>query len=221
VRVIVLGAVGGIAGAVGIMLLYHALAHGTMSIVSPVTAVVAAVVPFAFGVAVLGQRPSVAALVGIVCALAAIALVSASGHGERDAHAIRTIWWAVGAGCGFGTFFVFLDRAGGHAGVWPLVGARPVSILLAALVARRARQPVLVPRRGWPLAVPAGGLDMVANMLFLFATAHGEVSITAVVASLYPASTVALARTIDHEQLHRVQVVGLVFAAAALVLIAL
>ena len=220
-RVVALGACGGVAGATGLMLLYHALAHGTMSVVSPVAAVSAAVVPFVFGVVALGQRPGVAALVGIAGALVAIALVSASGHGARDAHALRTIQWAIGAGIGFGTFYVFLDRAGGDAGVWPLVGARPVSIALAALVARRARQPVIVPRGVWRLAAPAGAMDMGANLLFLLATSYGDVSITAVVASLYPVSTVAMARAVDHERLRPVQAAGLVVALIALGLIAL
>ena len=220
-RAVIGGAMGGIGGAVGLMLLYHALAHGTMSIVSPVTAVSAATVPLVFGVGVLGERPGALPLLGIVCALAAITLVSASGGGSgRDAHTVRTIQWALGAGAGFGTFFIFLDRVGGHSGVWPLLGARPASIALAALVARRAHQPVLVPRSLWRWAVPAGALDMVANLLFLFATAHGSLAIIAVLASLYPVSTVALARFVDHEHIRPVQGVGLLLALGALVLIA-
>ena len=80
---------------------------------------------------------------------------------------------------------------------------------------------MLVPRGLWRLAIPAGALDMAANLLFLVATTYGEVSITAVVASLYPVSTVAMARAVDHERLRPVQGAGLLFALAALVLIAL
>lgn len=219
-RAIGLGGVGGIAGAVGIMFLYHGLAHGTMSIVSPVTAVVAALVPVLFGVLALGERPGALPLVGIGCALAAVALVSGAGGGGRDAHVLRTVRWAVLSGMGFGTFFIFLQRVGDDAGAWPLVGARPVSIALAALVAQRSRQPVLVPRSAWPLAVAAGALDMAANLLFIFAAARGDLAVIAVLASLYPVSTVALARVVDREVLRPVQAAGLVFAFAALALIA-
>jgi drug/metabolite transporter (DMT)-like permease len=220
VRAFGFGILGGLAGAVGLMLLYHALAHGTMSIVSPVTAVMAAVVPFLFGVTVLGQRPGAAPLIGIVCALTAIVLVSASGASGRDRHVLRTIRWAIGSGIGFGTFFIFLDRIGGHPGVWPLLGARPASILLASVVARRARQPILVPRGTWRWAAPAGAMDMTANLLFVLATSHGPLAITAVLASLYPVSTVALARVVDGERLQPIQDVGLLFALASVVLIA-
>lgn len=220
VRAVGLGAIGGIAGAVGIMFLYHGLAHGTMSIVSPVTAVVASLVPVLFGVVVLDERPGTVPLIGIFFALAAVALVSASGGGGRDAHLLRTVRWAVGAGLGFGTFFVLLQRVGDDAGAWPLVGARPVSIALASLVAMRSRQPILVPRSAWPLSIAAGALDMVANLLFIFAAARGDLAVIAVLASLYPVSTVALARIVDREVLRPVQAAGLVFAFAALALIA-
>ena len=220
-RDLALGALGGIAGAVGVMLLYHALAHGTMSIVSPVTAVCAAVVPVVCSLALFGQRPSRLALAGIAAALVAIALVSLHGDNRRGANMMRTLGWSAAAGCGFGVFFVFLDRTSDHAGLWPLVAARPMSIALAAAVALRRRQPVLPARRAWPLVATAGAGDMGANILFLVASTHGDLAITAAVASLYPVSTVALARFVDHERLRPMQFVGLGVALGALVLIAL
>jgi len=220
-RDIGLGAIGGIGGGVGVMLLYHALAHGTMSIVSPVTAVLAATVPVVFGLVVFGQRPGLAAIVGIVCAIAAVALVSISRDGRRDAHVMRTVVWSIGAGLGFGVFFVFLDRTGDHAGLWPLVGARPVSIALASVVALRQGDKILVTRKAWPMVAAAGAGDMLANMLFLFASSRGQLAITGVLASMYPVSTVALARVVDHERLRPIQLVGLLVALLALVLIAL
>ena len=216
-----LGALGGVAGGAGIMLLYHSLAHGTMSIVSPVTAVLAATVPVLCGVGLFGERPRPLAFVGIAFSLVAIALVGFSHDGGGRAGVGRSILTAAAAGVCFGVFYVFLARCYDQAGLWPLVAARPVSIAMAVLAARLKRQPVFVPRDDWRRAAPAGVMDMGANVLYLFATHSGLLAITGVLASLYPVSTVALARTIDHERLRPVQLAGLVFAVLALVLIAL
>jgi drug/metabolite transporter (DMT)-like permease len=134
---------------------------------------------------------------------------------------MRTISWSIAAGCGFGVFFVFLDRTSDHAGLWPLVAARPMSIALATAVALRRREPVLPSRTGWPLVAAAGAGDMGANILFLLASTHGDLAITGAVGSMYPVSTVALARLVDGERLRPTQFVGLGVALAALVLIGL
>ena len=218
---LVLGALGGVGGGAGIMLLYHSLAHGTMSIVSPVTAVMAAIVPVVSGVALFGERPSTPAFVGIGCSLLAIALVSLSHDGGGRDGVGRSILTAAAAGVCFGVFYVFLARCHDQAGLWPLVAARPVSIGMAVAVARFNRASVLVLRDDWRLVAPAGLMDMGANVLYLFATHFGLLAVTGVLASLYPVSTVALAGTIDHERLRPVQWAGLVFAVLALVLIAL
>lgn len=221
VRALGFGALGGLAGAAGLILMYHAMAHGPMSVVSPVTAVVGAAVPFVFGVVALGQRPGLAPLVGVVCALVAVGLVGASGRTVGARTALPIVWWAVLGGAGFGAFYVLLDRVSTGAGLWPLVAARAASLALALAVARHQRDPLVVPAGARSLAVVAGLCDIAANGLFLLATAHGQVAIVAVVASLYPASTVALARVVDRERLHVVQGAGLAVALVALVLIAL
>lgn len=221
VRALAFGALGGLGGAAGLILMYHAMAHGPMSVVSPVTAVVGAAVPFVFGVLVLGQRPGTAPLVGVVCALVAVGLVGATGRPMHDRMALRVVGWAVLGGAGFGAFYVLLDRVSTGAGLWPLVAARTASLGLALAVARHHRDPLVAPAGSRSLAVVAGLCDIVANGLFLLATAHGQVAIVAVVASLYPASTVGLARVIDRERLRAVQGAGLAVALVALVLIAL
>jgi drug/metabolite transporter (DMT)-like permease len=126
------------------------------------------------------------------------------------------------AGASFGLFFVLLDRAHDDAGLSPLVGARTASIALVVLIAVLGKRSLTMPRVALPTVLIAGVGDMTANALFLLATQQGgQLAITGVLASLYPASTVLLAQLVLRERLARTQMAGLVSAAAAVVLIAL
>ncbi len=123
------------------------------------------------------------------------------------------------AGVGFGLFFVFISRSGAASGLWPLVGARAMSITVVAFLAFVAGD-AAPPRSSRAVVAAAGVGDMAANIAFLFASRLGLLSLTAAVASLYPAATVALARFVLAERLRRRQVFGLVAALAAVALIA-
>lgn len=217
----------GIAGALGISLLYRGLAIGRMSLVSPITAVIAALIPFITGL-LLHERPSPLAIAGVGIALLAVVLVSSSTEtpGQRSPSAVRNwliqpgLLEAVLSGIGIGLFYVFLAHTNAQAGMWPLVGARLASACTITVVAVIARQSVLPSRGGWgPIAI-AGVLDMSANACYLLATRHGLLAIVAVLASLYPASTVLLARMVLHERLNALQGIGVVCALAAIAFIA-
>lgn len=215
---LVLGAAAGAFGCLGIVLLYRGLARGQMAVVSPITAVIAAVVPVVGGL-VSGERPGPAALLGIVIALVAIALVSRSGPmGRPDRESLLT---ALGSGIGFGTYFLLISGVHRDAGFWPLVVGRSVSVLLAASLAMVRGLPVVVPRAALALTLTAGVLDATANVTFLMASQRGLISVVAVIASLYPAGTVMLAISVEGERLSAAQGVGLAAAAGALVLIAM
>jgi drug/metabolite transporter (DMT)-like permease len=216
------GALGGLVGGVGILLLYRALADGTMSVVAPTTAVLAATVPVAVGIAG-GERPGAAALAGIPVALVAIFLLARDPDAEGPAEAMRpgVMLEAIGAGAAFGIFFVCLDAAGDDAGMWPLVAGRAASVtLFSIIVATVAAHRIgrTGRRDAGPgttrLLVTCGACDAGANALFLLATHRGLLSLVAVLGSLYPASTVLLATTLTHERLARSQVVGVVLALA-------
>jgi drug/metabolite transporter (DMT)-like permease len=214
---LLLGGAAGAFGCIGVVLLYRGLASGTMAIVSPISAVVAAIVPVVGGL-VAGERPGTAAVTGIAIALVAIVLVSRSGPmGRPDPSSLLV---AVGSGLGFGIFFLFLSGVNEDAGLWPLVVGRVVSLAMAASVAAGRGLPVISPRSALPLALAAGVFDVIANVTFLLATQRGLLAIVAVIASLYPAATVVLAMGIENERLSAAQGVGLVAAAGALVLIA-
>jgi drug/metabolite transporter (DMT)-like permease len=214
------GLAAGLASCSAVIALYHALANGAMTVVAPVTAVVAAVIPVAFGLAT-GERPGVIALGGAVVAVAAIALISGAIGVPHVATRRAVLAVAVVAGAGFGLLFVFLDRTSDESGLWPVYIARWIAIptLLVAHRTRRDRRP-LTRVTGW-LGVMVGVLTTAANASFLEATRRGLLSVVAVVVSMYPASTVLLATVLDGERVRRPQAVGLVLAGVALALVTL
>jgi len=227
-----LGAAAGCVGPLAVGLLYRGLALGRMSVVAPVTAVVAAVVPFTWGL-LQGERPSAIALVGVAVALLAVALISgAPTHPDDLTTAGGTspalLATAGASGLGFGVIFILFGSVGPDPGLWPLLAARAVAVLGAVpLVVAwqrsrgRAARPWVVPAAAaWVSVAGAGVLDVTANALYLAAAQRGLLSLVAVLSSLYPAATVVLARVVLGERLHRVQVVGLGLAAAGVVAIA-
>jgi drug/metabolite transporter (DMT)-like permease len=217
-----IGAGAGFAGGAGVLLLYRGLASGAMTLVAPVTAVTAAVLPLVAGLA-LDRWPGTVALAGVGCAIVAIGLVSlvSGGRGPvSTGHPSRLIGIALAAGAAFGLFYTLLGQAGDGSGLWPLVGAQLASTTLVAGLAWRRRVSLRLPGPALRWAMAAGVLDMVANAFYLFAVQQGLLSVVAPVASLYPVSTVLLALTVDRERLRPVQVTGLGLAATALVLVA-
>ena len=128
---------------------------------------------------------------------------------------------ALFSGIGFGLFFVFIARASEEAGHWPLVGARGISALMFTVIALVTTTAVLPERRARRGVIVAGLLDAGAAVCFVLATQSGLLSVGAVLASLYPAATVLLARFVDDERISRVQMGGLVLAGAAVSLLAL
>jgi drug/metabolite transporter (DMT)-like permease len=214
-----IGAVGGVAGAVGVVLLYQALAIGPMSVVAPVTGLLAAAVPVAVGL-LEGDRPAALVAVGMALALGAIVLVSAEGGGSLRPADPRGVLLALGAGMGFGLFFVALSYTDDDAGTWPLLGARCASVgLLGALAL--ARRSGGLPSSARSYTAVAGALDVAANLLYLLAVREGLLSVVAVLTALYPVSTVALARIVLRERFVPVQRTGMAVALVATVLISL
>jgi drug/metabolite transporter (DMT)-like permease len=211
------GALGGLAGAAGVAMLYGGLASGAMSLVAPITGVVAVVVPIAVGVG-SGERPAPLQFAGIAVAVAAVALLS--GGGSRAARLGRaTLLLAVGAGIGFGLFYVAIAQTSTGANLWPLVTARGASVAALCVLSAAARR---VPSLGSanPLVIiGAGVLDVTANALYLLAVHGGLLSIVAVLVSLYPVSTVLCSMVVLGERLRTAQVAGVVAAMVAVVLI--
>ena len=222
---LVFGAIAGLFGGGGLVLLYRALAAGPMSVVAPTTALSASVVPILAGI-VLGERAGPLAVVGIAVSLVAVVLITRERTSEHHGAAGRQVLLlALGGGAIFGLFFVFLHQTSSTAGLWPLLAARLTSVpLLAVLVARQEGPAWLesfeLPRLTKPVVV-SGTLDMGANICYLLALRHGMLAVVAALTGLYPASTIVLAQSHLRERLHLPQVVGLGVAAGAAILIAL
>jgi drug/metabolite transporter (DMT)-like permease len=223
------GAVCGIAGATAVGFLYRGLAIGTMSVVSPVTAVLAASVPVTFGVVVQHDHPSALAVGGIVAALVAVVCVSAApAAAPAEASGARSrltpgLLSACCAAAGFGTYFIALAQTRADAGMYPLLAARFFSLgLLAAgaLLCGHARD-LRIGRPALGLVAACGALDMAANVFYVLAAHSGMLSLVAVISSLYPASTVALAALVVGERLVPIQWAGVALALAGVAAISL
>ena len=211
---------GGAIGSIALAGLYYAFSHGAITVVAPVSAAVGAVVPLLVGLAT-GDRPGWLALAGMVVAVVAVMLVSGA-VGERHAPTPpQVVAVAAAAGAGFGFMYVALARTADDAGIWPVAIARwPTLLVLGAACLLSGARPG--PRRSvLVLAVLAAVLDNSANLLYLFSTREGLLSVVAVISSLYPASTVTLAFVLDRERVNRWQAIGMAMVAAALVLVTL
>jgi uncharacterized membrane protein len=218
-RAAVYGLAGGAAGLLGVVLMYSLMTVAPINVISPVTAVLAAIVPVAVGV-VIGERPHVTAWLGIALGLCAVILVSrttaAHPHGRIGA---RVIMLAFLSGLGFGMYFVFLARAGNDSGLWPLVISRFASAALIVPLAHARGAFAMVRGRMLGVVVLAGACDALANMCFLIASRHGLLSLASVLTSLYPAVTVLLAVSVLREHTSSTQRIGLALAAGSIVLI--
>jgi uncharacterized membrane protein len=214
------GGIAGVFGGLGIALLYHALSIGKMGVVSPITAVLAAAVPVAIGVA-RGEHLGVAQFAGIGIAFVAIGLISFSleGGGVREI-STAGVREAIASGLVLGGFLFFLAQTHHEAGVHNLIGARVTSILFLAIVGAATRTNFKVARTELPLILLTGVIDVTANVLYVLATFNGYLSIAAVLTSLYPASTVFLARIVLRERLAVSQWIGVALALVGVVLIA-
>lgn len=218
VHAVAWGLVSGLGGGVGTTMLYRGLARGQMSVVGPISAVAAAGVPVAAGIAT-GERPTVLALAGVLVALPAIVLVAASGSLRGMLGSGMTDGLAAGAA--FGVMFIGLAQAGQGAGLWPVVSEQTSSLLLVLVIAIRSRVPLrpAIRAAGWPALVGASG--MTATLLYFYATHFAMLATAAVLVSLYPGVTVLLARVLLHERFSPVQRAGLGLCTLAVVAIAL
>lgn len=219
------GAVAGLTGGIGVALLYRALAIGTMAVVAPTTAVCAVAIPVVTSI-LLGERPAPVALAGIGLGVVSIVLVSqhrpatAQEGGGTAPGGIRSgIGTALASGVAIGFFLLSLAQARADAGMWPLLVSRSVSVALFGAVALASGVSLRMPMAMVSLAVVCGVMDMAANALYLLAAQRGPLSIVVTLASLYPASTVLLARVVLGERLNLWQISGVGCALAAVVLI--
>jgi drug/metabolite transporter (DMT)-like permease len=217
-RAVAWGLVSGLAGGAGTLVLYRGLARGQMSVVGPLSALGAAVVPVVAGIA-MGERPSLLAVAGVLVALPSIVLVAASGsvRGKLGAG----LFDGLAAGVAFGVLFIGLAQAGRNAGMWPVACEQTGALLLTLAVAVKSRQPLRVPVRAAGLPLLAGATGMAATLAYFYATHFSMLAVAAVLVSLYPGVTVLFARALLHERFTPAQRAGLGLATLAIIAIAL
>jgi drug/metabolite transporter (DMT)-like permease len=199
------GAVGGVAGACGLVLYFRGLAIGPMGLAAPLAGVAGAVLPVTIGLTG-GERPGTLATIGIALGLGAVVLATGRDLASATGRATgRGPLLALLGGIGFGVFFVALDASPADSGLWPLVGARAASMVLLGLALAVRRVEIPRDRRFAALALATGTLDMIANVLFLAAARAGMLSLAALITSLYPVVVAGLAHSLLRERLDRFQ----------------
>lgn len=212
------GLVAGAGNGFGTAFLYRGLAGGRMGVVAPISAVGAAVVPVVAGLAG-GERPGSLVWLGIAAALPGIWLVSREPDSAASP-ASGGVLDGVLAGLGFGSLFAALGQIPDAAGLLPLGLNQLVAAAFIVGLATLMRSPWLPRDRAAAMGVTSGVLGASATAAFLVATQLGSLTVSAVLASLYPAFTILLAATILREPVHRAQAVGLMLCGAAVALVA-
>jgi uncharacterized membrane protein len=216
--------VGGLLAAVGIVGLYGALAVGRMSVVAPVTAVLAALVPVSFGIVTQGL-PVASVGIGIALAIVAVVLVSrvaedaTHGGAALAARSRSGLDLAVVGGLGLGLFGVAISRVDPGLVFGPLAIVRVIEASAVALVALAFRRPAAMSLALLPAVLVVGVLDMGGNAGFLFARQAGPLAVAATLSSLYPITTILLAALVLRERLTLSHGVGIATALAGIALI--
>ncbi len=216
-------AVAGLGGIIGAMTLYLGFRHAAFSVAGPLSALASAGFSVLAGL-LFGEHPGGLALAGIALALPAIVAVSASPGGEPESgdpgsRAAGTAY-GLAAGACFAVLFIGLNRSGTGHDLWPLVIAQVTGLIAVGLIAAVSRDLKPPPPRASWLAILAGVTGAAGTACYFVATHEGLLAISAVITSLYPGSTILLARVLLGERLTRTRLAGLGLAAAAVALIA-
>jgi len=201
---VVWAALAGISGTVGIAALYHALSLGRAASVAPTAAVVSVVLPVIFSAFTEGW-PTVERLAGFVLAFFGIWLVCKPSAGRGVSR--PELGAAVLAGIGFAGFFILIAQVEPGAVFGPLIVTRSVELTIAVMLLR-ARGSYLPRLKAHPAALLAGLLDAGGNVFYLLAQGLTRLDVAVVLSSLYPLTTVLLARFILKEKITRVQWIG-------------
>lgn len=217
-KVWVLAFLAGIVGTTGLLLLYHSMTLGLISIATPVSALLAATVPIVIGIFTEGL-PELTTVTGFGCALLAIWLISQGADGVTDliAH-FADIRLPLLAGIGFGLYFVIMHEATRDITYFPMIISRLGGMLIIALYMVLRQVPWQVDRAAWWLILLNGTLDVGGNLFFILAGQAGRLDVAAILSSLFPASTVLLAALILKEKVSRAQMSGILLALSAIVL---
>ena len=228
------GLAAGVMGGISLACFYIALSRGAMGASAAVSGLLAAAIPAGISV-ILEGSPGVLRVAGFLVAGAAIWLVAAGPNpdatadrsaNDRSSNDRGTFWLAFVGGVGFGVYFTALKLASSAGVIWPIASCRIGSLTVCALalagwtlLGGRARGKAVVSRKVVLWAMATAALDTLGNLLYIAATRAGRLDVAAVLASMYPASTILLAAWALHERPTLRQGFGMAVAAAAVVMI--
>jgi drug/metabolite transporter (DMT)-like permease len=226
---VITGVAAGVASAIGISALYASLAIGPIAIVSPMGAVIGALVPMTFGF-FLGDRFGWVALIALGLILVAVALVGFVPGADVRLPSAKGLIYAVIAGCGIGTILIVLKFSPADSGMASIIVMRLVSAIflsfffVATWIKNRNNQPadmtVKIEGKFWWAVIAAGIFDSSANIFFTLALRSGSLSVVSVLTALYPLGTIILARVILKERIAKVQMLGVLLALAGSAILA-
>ncbi|HEY8724276.1 MAG TPA: DMT family transporter [Gaiellaceae bacterium] len=205
-------------GMLGLFAYYRGMQQGAMSVVAPIAGI-SAIVPVIFGIA-SGDSPSVPQIAGIACALAGVGLASIEHH-EGSPRVAAGVGLALLAAVGFGFYFPWMHAAGKVDFWWASLVFRATALVLLAAVVAARHTPLKLRPRDLVIVFAVGIGDTLGNVFFAASSSHGLVSLTSVLASLYPVVTVLLAASVLHERVAPMQRAGIVLTLTGVVLISL
>lgn len=222
------GFLGGLSSIVALLALYASLALGPISIVSPLGALLSAIVPAAVGVVLLGERFIGLGWVAIAMALIAVVLVGFVPGENVQLPKPRAVILAMIAGTGIGLAVVSLARSPQDSGIGPIIVMRTTAFVLLGVIVLfsvlRKSATAEIKHQGpklWVLVASAGVLDATANIFFTLASRSGSLTVTGVLTALYPLGTILLARLVLKEKVALVQKIGIALTLVASLMLAL
>jgi drug/metabolite transporter (DMT)-like permease len=205
-------------GMLGLFAYYRGMQTGAMSVVAPIAGV-SAVIPVVFGIAT-GDSPSTPQIAGIVCALAGVGLASIEHH-EGSPRVAAGVGLALLAALGFGFYFPWMHAAGKVDFWWASLVFRTTALFIVGAAVAAQKPSLRLSRRDLAIVVAVGVGDTLGNVFFAASSSHGLVSLTAVLASLYPVVTVLLAAAVLRERVAPMQRAGIVLTLTGVVLISI
>jgi drug/metabolite transporter (DMT)-like permease len=206
-----------LAGTLGLWAYYRGIAAGAISVVAPIAGA-SAVIPVVYGIAT-GDSPSALQLVGVACAIVGVVLASLE-HQEGARRVAAGAGLALLAAIGFGFYFPPMHAAGKADFWWASLLFRATALLVIAAAVGAQRPNLRLRPRDLAIVVAVGVGDTLGNALFAASSGHGLISLTSVLASLYPIITVLLAAAVLRERTAPVQRAGIALTLAGVILIA-
>jgi uncharacterized membrane protein len=212
------GAAAGVSGAVGVLGLYQGFARSGIGIVSPIAAVGAAGWPVVWSV---GRGDSITALevVGLAAGIIAIWLIARSPGDEAGSPRVGVIFGLL-AGLGFGGLLILLSFTADGSGIWALLPARASGAAVVAGFGALVGATLRPESAAFAPVAASGALTVLGNGAFILASDLGSLAVVSVLAAMFPAATVILARLVLKERLSRARLIGLIAALIAVGLVA-